>query len=80
MKCFLILVPLFIYVSDSIAKDHDAPLTLAFVERQALDSSFKTKTVNAELEAAQNKAEAQHVGASSKRGHFHHCISPMGTT
>ncbi len=60
MKCFLILAPLFIYVSGSLAKDNDKLLTLAFVERQALDSSFKTKTVNAELEAAQSKAEAQH--------------------
>lgn len=60
MKGFLILVPLLIYVSSSIAKDHNAPLTLAFVERQALDSSFKAKMINAELEAAQNKAEAQH--------------------
>ncbi|MCC6137585.1 MAG: TolC family protein [Bdellovibrionaceae bacterium] len=60
MKCFLILVPLFVYTSGALAKDNYAPLTLAAVERQALDSSFNAKTINAELEAAQNRAEAQH--------------------
>ena len=59
MKCFLGLAPLFIYVSGSVAKDNDKLLTLAFVEGQALDSLFKTKTANAELGAAQNKAETQ---------------------
>lgn len=60
MKRFLILAPLFIYMNAAIAKDHEAPLTLAVVERQALDFSFNAKMINAELEAAQNKAEAQH--------------------
>jgi hypothetical protein len=54
MKCFLVLAPLFIYVSGSVAKDNVKQLTLVFVERQALDSSYKAKMVNAELEAVES--------------------------
>jgi hypothetical protein len=46
MKSFLILAPLFIYVSSSIAKDNDTPLTLAIVELQALDSYYNANTVD----------------------------------
>ncbi len=59
MKGLLKFVPLIIYMSGAVAKDHDARLTLAVIERQALESSFNAKTINAEIEAAQNKVETQ---------------------
>lgn len=59
MRGFLVLFPLFVHMSTAVANDHVESLTLAVVERQALDLSFNAKTINAELEAARNKAEAQ---------------------
>jgi outer membrane protein TolC len=59
MKYFLILFFLFVCTNSAVANDHDAPLTLIEVERLALDSSYSAKTINAEFEASQNKAEAQ---------------------
>jgi hypothetical protein len=60
MKYFLILVP-FVCLHQVVPLPmiNDAPLTLIEVERLALDSSYSAKTINAEFEASQNKAEAQ---------------------